>query len=173
MPVLSAENNYKKGLVAMVEGRPAVARELFLAAMEEEKCHGVTPVQRRYLSHYGLSLALSGGETGQAVEACRKAIRGESRDPVLFLNLGKVELMAGRRGQAIRAFKRGLSIDPGHGGLTEALKRADRRRGRPHPTPGRARWSGGSRGGLPSVYGSVQREEDCRPGKGRPGLNLR
>ena len=49
MTILAAENCYKKGLVALAEGRPAEATAMFEAAMVIERERSVSRPQMRYL----------------------------------------------------------------------------------------------------------------------------
>ncbi|MDX1387916.1 MAG: tetratricopeptide repeat protein [Acidobacteriota bacterium] len=151
MPILSAENCFKKGLVALAAGRPSEASTLFEAAMAIERERGVGRPQMRYLSYYGLSLASVRHAGHDAVRACEEAVRREPFNPDLFLNLGKVYLRAGKHTRALEAFERGLRLDRRHRGLRAALAKADRRAdppikgfGRSHPVNrllGRIRYS--------------------------------
>ena len=127
MPILSAENCFKRGLVALAAGKPSEATTLFQAAMAIEQNRGVGRPQMRYLSFYGLSLAHSPRSTQEAVRACEEAAREESFNPDLFLNLGKVYLRSGKRTRALETFERGLRLDPKHRDLRTALRKTDRR----------------------------------------------
>ena len=80
MPILSAENSFRKGLVAMVEGDPATAATHFQSAILIERQHGVTRPQMRYLSYYGLSIAQSRSATPEAIQACETAAREIAAD---------------------------------------------------------------------------------------------
>ena len=127
MPILSAENCFKKGLVAFAAGRPAEASALFEAAIAIERERGVGRPQMRYLSYYGLSLASTRRPGHKAVRACEEAARKESFNPDLFLNLGKVYMRAGKHTRALEVFERGLRLDSRHRGLRAALAKVDRR----------------------------------------------
>jgi tetratricopeptide (TPR) repeat protein len=127
MPILSAENCFKRGLVALAAGKPAEATTLFEAAMAIERERGVGRPQMRYLSFYGLSLAHSRKSITDALRACEEAAREEAFNPDLFLNLGKVYVRSGNRTRALEAYERGLRLDPKHRGLRAALQKTDRR----------------------------------------------
>jgi tetratricopeptide (TPR) repeat protein len=128
MAILSAENNFREGLVALVEGRPDDASSRFQSAMYEERQQGTHRPQMRYLSYFGLSVAMAKGPSRDAIRACEAAVRNEFYNADLLLNLGKVYLMAGKTTRAMAIFERGLKISPRHKGLRTAAGRADRRR---------------------------------------------
>jgi hypothetical protein len=134
MAILSAENSFREGLVALMENRAGDASTLFQTAMREERQYGsACRSQMRYLSYFGLSVAMAKGPTRDAVRACETAVHNEFFNPDLLLNLGKVYLLAGKTSKAMTVFTRGLKLAPQHKGLKAAMKRADRR-GRP-PIP--------------------------------------
>src|SRR5262249_49157334 len=83
MPILSAENSFRKGLVALVEGDPATSATHFQSAILIERQHGVTRPQMRYLSYYGLSLAQSRSASPEAIQACETASRRDFFNPDL------------------------------------------------------------------------------------------
>jgi len=150
MPILSAENSFRKGLVALVEGDPATAATHFQSAILIERQHGVTRPQMRYLSYYGLSLAQGRSATPEAIQACETASRRDFFNPDLLLNLGRVYLIAGKTTKAFAAFERGLAMAPSHKALRAELGRFERRQppplsmvSRQHPLNkmlGKLRW---------------------------------
>ncbi len=127
MNILSAENHYREGLVALSAGRAEQASGLFEKAMRAERRHDVTQPRMRYLSYFGLSVALSRGANKDALRACETAVHNENYNPDLLLNLGKVYAMAGRMTKALTVFVKGLELDPRHRGLQAAMKKMDRR----------------------------------------------
>ena len=127
MPILSAENSFRRGLVALVDGDPAGAAEHFHAAILIEVQHGVTRPQMRYLSYYGLSRAQAHGATAQTIQACETAARRDFFSPELLLNLGRVYLLAGKTTKAMATFHRGLELSPKHKGLLAEHTKIDRR----------------------------------------------
>lgn len=151
MPILSAENSFRKGLVALVEGDPAAASCHFQAAILIERQHGVSRPQMRYLSYYGLALAQSRGATPEAVQACEAAARRDFFSPELLLNLGRVYLLAGKTTKALATFERGVTIAPNHKAMRAELEKVDRRQAPPlsivpreHPLNkflGKLRWA--------------------------------
>jgi tetratricopeptide (TPR) repeat protein len=127
MPILSAENSFRRGLVALVDGDHAAAAEHFHAAILIEVQHGVTRPQMRYLSYYGLSRAQAHGATAQTIQACETAARRDFFSPDLLLNLGRVYLLAGKTTKALATFHRGLELSPKHKGLLAEYRKFDRR----------------------------------------------
>ncbi len=127
MPILEAENHFRKGLVALVDGNPGEAAVQFQSAIQIERQRAVATPQMRYVSYYGLSLARSRGPSAEAIQACEIAARRDFFNPDLLLNLGRVYLMAGKTTRALAAFERGLKLAPAHAALRAELAHADRR----------------------------------------------
>jgi len=127
MNILSAENHFREGLAALAAGRAEEACEQFEQAMRAERRHNVNQPRMRYLSYFGLSVALARGATKDAIRACETAVRNENYNADFLLNLGKVYAMAGRLTKAMTVFSRGLKLDPRHSGLRVAMKKYDRR----------------------------------------------
>lgn len=83
------------------------------------------------LSYYGWLQADLDKKYQSALTSCRKAFtafKTSDRDtariifPVLYLNLGKVYLAAGRKKEAVVNFNKGLSHDRGHIDLKKEMK---------------------------------------------------
>jgi len=127
MPILSSEIHFRKGLVALSEGRHAEAAEQFKQAILIERQRSAPRPQMRYVSFYGLAQALAGGATPEAIQACEHAARLDFCNPDLQLNLGKVCLLAGKNTRAFMAFERGLRLAPGHPSLKAAMAEVERR----------------------------------------------
>jgi tetratricopeptide (TPR) repeat protein len=118
----SAEESYNKGLRVLSIGRLREAMALFEAAIEIERRRGVGSVQPRYLSYYGLCLAIERNEIREALQYCREALTLESFNSDIRCNLGRVLLRAGRRREAYNCFRRSLSLETGHTATLRALK---------------------------------------------------
>lgn len=65
-----------------------------------------------YMSYYGLSKALRGGEIGFGLELCTKAIKKEFFKAEYYVNLGRVYKAAGNKKGAIKVFMKGLKYEP-------------------------------------------------------------
>lgn len=152
MTIPSAENNFKKGLVALGEGKPDEAASLFKSAMMIEREIEATRPQMKYLSYYGVSFAMAYGATHEALKACESAVKKDFLNANLFLNLGRVYLMAGKLTRALAAFEHGLKISPSHRALRTELAKIDRRSRPPIPFLSRShpfnRWLGKLRSRL-------------------------
>ena len=131
MPILSAENSFRRGLAALVDADPTAAADHFQAAILIEVQHGVRRPQMRYLSYYGLSQAQARGATPHVIQACETAARRDFFNPDLFLNLGRVFLLAGKTTKAFAAFQRGLELAPRHKALLADYAKIDRREAPP------------------------------------------
>jgi len=125
---LTPEEHFRDGLTALGAGRPSEAVDHFHRAVAAEKRLGADRPQMRYVSFYGLSLALSKRATRTAIELCERAAAHDSFDAVLLLNLGKVYVLSGRITKALAAYERGLRVDPSNKRLQIELARIDRRR---------------------------------------------
>jgi tetratricopeptide (TPR) repeat protein len=122
LPIPTAEESYLKGLGALHAGRRREALALFEAAIEIERRRSPARPQSRYVSHFGLCLAVERNEVEEALRYCREAVTLEGQNPDLRCNLGQVLLHAGRRREAYRCFLQALSLKPGHAMSTRALK---------------------------------------------------
>jgi tetratricopeptide (TPR) repeat protein len=117
----AAEESFRKGLACLDQsGKGLEALALFEAAVKMDGRARRRP-EARYLSYYGMLLALRAGETGKGLELCRRAAREEFYNPDMWLNLGRVELQAGNRRKAHTAFCRGLRLAPEHRALRRFL----------------------------------------------------
>lgn len=124
----AAEHSYNQGLRALSAGRRKEALALFEGAIEIERKVSRSRPQPRYLSYYGLCLAIERNEVHEGLRYCREAVTLESYNPDLRCNLGHVLLRAGRRREAYRCFVRGLRLENSHPGTVRALRRMGRRR---------------------------------------------
>ncbi|HEX5042428.1 MAG TPA: tetratricopeptide repeat protein [Candidatus Polarisedimenticolaceae bacterium] len=126
-PYQMADELYRQGLAALVLKRSEEALWSFRSALKLYRSAGALP-SWRCLSYFGLSLALTNGNgTPEAVRACESALKNDKYDGQLYLNLGRVYLLSGRRGKAIQTFERGLVEEPDHTELRKALREAERR----------------------------------------------
>lgn len=128
MLIPPAEESFARGRHALLTGRRREALALFEAAIEIERRRSQARPQPRYLSYYGLCLALERGEMHEALRYCREAVTLEGYNPDIRCNLGHVLLRAGRRKEAYRSFVRGLKSDPTHRPSVDAIKNMGIRR---------------------------------------------
>ena len=123
MLIRVAEESFEKGMDAMQENRWKEAMAFFEAAVTLERKFGKGPPQARYLSYFGLCLALSKKQFKEAIRLCKAAAEIEPFNPDLHWNLGRVHLTARNRRPAYSAFLRGLRQEPQHAGLRRELRR--------------------------------------------------
>ena len=128
MLVHAAENRFQRGMEALSRGRGVEGLALFEAAIELERQHGAPRPQARYLSWYGLALALEGGRVREGVEFCRQAVPLEFYNPELYLNLGRVLMVAGRKREAFDALRKGAALQASHPGIQRELAKLGKRR---------------------------------------------
>jgi len=81
--------------------------DTLIAMMEFQKIERHTPLTRSY---YAYVIARERGEFNKALALCRESVREDPHNTAHYLNLGRVFLAAGRRDQAIKAFRQGLKF---------------------------------------------------------------
>jgi predicted Zn-dependent protease len=123
MLVQAAETRFARGLQALEAGRGLEALALFEAAIELQRRLGSRAPQARYLSYYGLCLALEADRPRDGAELCRQAIGLEFYNADLSWNYGRVLLALDRRKDAYQAFLKGLSVQKNHQGILRELAR--------------------------------------------------
>ncbi len=111
------------GILYVKEGNYREGFRLLKNAME--KSHGKNPegIPPALLSYYGLCTALLNNDVKGGLEYCRVALKREFFHPDLYLNLGKVYLLANQKARAVHIFYKGLKLDDGHRGILSELKR--------------------------------------------------
>ena len=128
VPLQGAEQFFRRGVARLSDDRAAEAAHHFLSAMQLEREHGVRRPEMRYLSYFGLALALARGSREEALRACGTAVAREPDNPDLHLNLARVHLLAHDPASALRAAGTGLALDPAHRGLRRLVSTVERRR---------------------------------------------
>ena len=103
MPHVETENPFDQGLRELYAGRADLALEFFEKAVAEEN----TPLACSYLA---LCRAKEEGRYKEAVALCMDARKEDPQNSDIYLNLGKVHLLAGNRKQAIQVFRLGLRL---------------------------------------------------------------
>jgi tetratricopeptide (TPR) repeat protein len=119
-----AELAFQQGVECLRRGRCRDALAYLRGAIEvdrEQESHAKRR-QARYLSYYGLGLALCGGSVREALQLCRHAAEREGYRAELWWNLGRVCIAAGKRGEAYRALVRAARIEPEHRGIARDLR---------------------------------------------------
>lgn len=127
MPILSAENQFKKGLTALVDQNYKDAVVFFGRAVELDRERNRKQPDLRYLSYYGLALAKSGSSPTEALRVCRMAVSRHQHHPVLWLNLGRAYAALGKHERALEALDRGARLAPDNPVVARELAQFDRR----------------------------------------------
>ena len=128
MVIRSAEQSFERGLAALSAGRGREALAMFEAAIEIEKRSGGHRPQARYLSYYGMCLAIEKKQLNEGIRFCRQALSDEFYNPDLCWNLGRLLLRGGRRKEAHEVLVKGYSLQPGHPGIQAELSKMGKRR---------------------------------------------
>jgi tetratricopeptide (TPR) repeat protein len=79
------------------------------------------------LSCLGYCLARERRDLAKALALCQEAVKQEPANPLHYLNLGRVYLLARQKHLAISSFRKGLRFGR-HQGIVEELKKMGRRR---------------------------------------------
>jgi len=80
-----------------------------LASMQLEKAIKETR-HPEVLAWYGYCLAKDKKSYGQAMELCKEALATSPENPDLYLAVGRIYLLAGKKRSAISAFNKGLKM---------------------------------------------------------------
>jgi tetratricopeptide (TPR) repeat protein len=90
------------------------------------------PSEPFLLSYYGCLVSSVGRDPGEGIRLCREALRKLRNSaalgddyyyPLFYLNLGRAYLTGGDKPEAIKAFKRGLRVDPGNKYIIAELRK--------------------------------------------------
>ena len=124
---------FRKGLAMLSVNRHEEAVAFFESAMRLAGDSQVVSRKMKYLSYYGLSVALADRPTKEAIKACEVAAKSNFFSAEMQLNLGRVYTLAGKTTRALAAFERGLQRNPKSEALKAEITAAERRRHPPVP----------------------------------------
>jgi len=113
---------FSEGLTFLRDNRLIEASNAFLRAHREESGNP------RYLSYYGLVVALAQKDVPKAIKLCRAAIKHAPYEPELYLNLSRIYRESGQRMKALETLKEGLRFDADSPILLMELRRMGIRR---------------------------------------------
>jgi len=102
MSIAAAVDPLEKGLAALEHGYTYLA----MSCLEQAMASGKTP---QLCSSLAYCLALNNKKLDKAVDLAREALDSEPGNTQFILNLGRILLLAGRKEEAIRVFRQGLS----------------------------------------------------------------
>jgi Tfp pilus assembly protein PilF len=118
-----AQARFRDGLRKLEQGNARDALPLLDAAVSLEHKDNATGISlATYRSYQGLCQCLAGSEMYRGLRSCRQARKADPTSPAIWYNLGRAALILERRAEAHRAFRQGLRIQPGHPGITRALR---------------------------------------------------
>jgi tetratricopeptide (TPR) repeat protein len=98
---MEIENPFDEGLRELSSGRPDTALRYFSTAAAEKK----TPLICSYLAYCRARVE---GVYREAVDICMEARKADPKNSDIYLNLGRIHMLAGNRKMAIQAFNLGL-----------------------------------------------------------------
>ncbi len=123
MPVdTSTQTNFSQGIEYLKTNQLEAAANAFRRAFKND------PENPRYLSYYGLIIALHEHNYQDGVNFCRAAIMRAAYEPEFYLNLCRVYSKGGQRKKALETLVEGLSFDPDSSPLKLEMKRLGSRR---------------------------------------------
>jgi len=102
---------FQRGLTLLKEGNYRKASEYFGKAAHLDHSQDLFEREAKYLSYYGLCLALGEDRVADGLDLCQRAIKENVLQPDFYLNLGKVYLKKGSKRKAVKAFHQGLELD--------------------------------------------------------------
>ncbi len=97
-----AAKDFERALKELEQGNTLAA----LACMENALSIWDDP---RWYSRLGFCVAKERGLVTQALQLCRTALEHEVENPIHYLYLGKVHLIAGNTVEALQAFRQGMA----------------------------------------------------------------
>ena len=120
MAITATVDPFAKGLAALEQGHTYLA----MSCLEQAMAYGKTP---QLCSSLAYCLALNNKGLDKAIELAREALDSEPASTQFTLNLGRILLLAGRKEEAIRVFRQGLSYGR-YPDLVEQLERLGTRK---------------------------------------------
>jgi tetratricopeptide (TPR) repeat protein len=117
------EDVIQLGILYVKEGNFQEGFRLLKEAMVKFHGTGQQKAPAALQSYYGLCLATLNHDVKNGIEHCRVALKREFFLPDLYLNLGKVYLLANQKANAVHVFYKGLKLDDDHRGICSELQR--------------------------------------------------
>ncbi len=125
------EKYFWAGVLLFNQNKPGEAILAFKQALKKN------PNEARYVSYYGLCLAMVDKRAQEAVALCEQAVEKDFCRAELYNNLGKVYLLKHKRKKALKTFRQGLAIDSENSELKHELKKMGLRKQPLLPSLGR------------------------------------
>jgi tetratricopeptide (TPR) repeat protein len=122
---MESENPFNEGLRELSSGRTGEALFFFKKAAADNK----TPLICSYLAYCRAKIE---GVYREAVDICMDARKADPKNSDIYLNLGRIHLLAGNRKMAIHTFRLGLRYERNSRIINE-LKALGQRKAPPFP----------------------------------------
>jgi len=111
-----------KGLRFFRRDRIELALPEFERVIGREDLSEMSQIDPLYLSFYGASLSIINKNHGLGENLCRCALQSGKEYPEIFLNLGRVLELAGKKQNAVRVLRNGYRLHSNNLNLLEALQ---------------------------------------------------
>jgi len=95
-----------EGINAVKRGDSTVALILFEETAKDDR----SPV---VISCLGYCIAKERNQIQKGAELCSQALQNDPTNPIHYLNMGRIYVLAGKNSQAIRTFRRGIKLGLG------------------------------------------------------------
>jgi Flp pilus assembly protein TadD len=102
--VEDSERLFRRAAAALAAGETAPALALLERALRQE-------AHPEWHSYLGYCIAKERGQVRRGVELCREALALEGDNPVHYLNLAKIHLVSGKKGEALAVLREGMSVE--------------------------------------------------------------
>jgi tetratricopeptide (TPR) repeat protein len=102
--VEDSERLFRRAAAAFDAGETAPALALLERALKEQ----AHPAWHSYL---GYCIAKERGQVRRGIELCREALVVDAENPVHYLNLARIHLVTGKKGEALAVLREGMSVE--------------------------------------------------------------
>jgi tetratricopeptide (TPR) repeat protein len=113
--VEESEKLLQRAAALLDAGESAPALALLERALRQE-------AHPSWHSHLGYCIAKERGQVKRGIELCNEALSLESDNPAHYLNLARIHLVSGNKGEALEVLRRGMAV----GGSAEIVSLLNR-----------------------------------------------
>jgi len=106
------ERLLEKGVEAISQGKMTSALSHFEKALSIENGPVIS-------SYFAFCIARERGQISKAISLCSEAIRKDTQNPIHYLNLGRIYLLAGIKLDAVKILREGLKYEENQQIITE------------------------------------------------------
>ena len=110
------EKLFNRALDALAAGETPSALALLERALKQND-------NKSWYSYLGYCIAKERGQVKKGIDLCNEALEQEPANPAHFLNLAKVNLVAGQKKEALNVLRQGMSVggSPGISALLDQI----------------------------------------------------